>query len=148
VPLVISELSDYTVPRWGQMTARRMVEHLEWTFAISVGNIKVPSDLSEEKLKEMKLFLFSKKKKSHDFMIPVLGKKTPKLVYHDLFEARDVLNKSIEQFYKYYEDNPQARHINPVFGELGFVAWEYVHFKHCYHHLTQFGLIEEGIIEE
>ncbi|HKJ44420.1 MAG TPA: hypothetical protein VJ991_01220 [Balneolales bacterium] len=146
VPLVISELSDHTVPRWGQMTARQMVEHLIWTFAISVGKIKVPCDYSEEKLKKMKLFLLSNKAMPHEFKLPVLGKRPPKLVYHDLFEARDVLNKSIERFYTYYKNNPEAKHIHPVFGESGFKEWQYVHFKHCYHHLSQFGLIEEAVI--
>jgi oxepin-CoA hydrolase/3-oxo-5,6-dehydrosuberyl-CoA semialdehyde dehydrogenase len=48
----------------------------------------------------------------------------------------------VDNYYNYFNENPDAVLMNPTFGELNKDEWEQFHKKHLTHHLTQFGLIE------
>jgi hypothetical protein len=49
-------------------------------------------------------------------------------------------DKPVEDYYDYFEENPDSIFINPTFGPLNKEEWERFHIKHLTHHLTQFGL--------
>ena len=43
-------------------------------------------------------------------------------------------------------DGPRSNeqlYTHPIFGPIGYEEWHRTHYKHAYHHLLQFGLIEE-----
>jgi len=145
VPELITALKKDKSPIWGHLTAQHMVEHLTWTFVMSVGKIEVSCRETKEGLKKMRKFLFSDQPMPHEYKLPELGDGLPNLIYADFQQAQNAFLKSVEKFYEYYETNPKAVHTNPGFGDLGFEEWEYVHFKHCYHHLLQFGLITDEV---
>jgi len=48
---------------------------------------------------------------------------------------------NLKKFSIYYKENPEAEHMNFVFGKLNKEMWELMHKKHFTHHFEQFGLI-------
>lgn len=45
-------------------------------------------------------------------------------------------------FLQAYKDNSPREIMNPVFGLIGVEDWHRHHYKHFYHHLLQFNMIE------
>lgn len=75
---------------------------------------------------------------------PATGSETPNLTFQYLSPAVDKLKNEIRHFKLYYNENPNARNTHPIFGELGAEQWQKFHFKHCFHHSSQFGLITDS----
>ncbi len=63
------------------------------------------------------------------------------LQYADVKAAKSALFEVVAAFNLYYLSNADVKHMHPLFGRLGGKDWERVHYKHCFHHLLQFGLI-------
>ena len=126
---------------WGNMTPLQMVEHLAWGFGISTGRVLVECHLPEAKRERAKQFLYDRRPMPHDFMNPALVDGLPPLRHPGLGEARATLREEVDRFLTQAPADPGPPH--PIFGPLGLEEWERIHFKHCYHHLLQFGLIEE-----
>lgn len=78
------------------------------------------------------------------FVNPVTGNKLLELEYQNLLQAKKQLRQEIQHYREYYQEHPNATHINPVFGELNAEQWQKYHFKHCFHHLSQFGLVDQA----
>ena len=56
-------------------------------------------------------------------------------------EAIRNLTQEVEDYYKFFEENPEAVLTNPTFGDLNKAEWAVFHEKHFRHHFAQFGLI-------
>ena len=56
-------------------------------------------------------------------------------------DAKAALLGEIFRFIDHFHKQPDAVHVHPIFGPLGAEEWYRAQFKHCYHHLQQFGLI-------
>jgi hypothetical protein len=130
-------------PRWGKMTAQHMVEHLVWSFELSAGRIHVDCPFPEEQRERFKAFLRDDRPTPREFKNPVLPAELPALRYADLDAAKAALRIVAEGFLAPAGADPGARHMHPVFGPIGVEEWARSHFKHAYHHLLQFGLIDE-----
>jgi oxepin-CoA hydrolase/3-oxo-5,6-dehydrosuberyl-CoA semialdehyde dehydrogenase len=130
-------------PRWGKMTAQHMVEHLVWSYELSTGRVQVDCAFSEEQRERLKAFLRDNRPTPREFRNPVLPVDLPVLRYADLDAAKAALRVAAEGFFAQAGADPGARHMHPVFGPIGMVEWARSHFKHAYHHLLQFGLIDE-----
>ena len=52
--------------------------------------------------------------------------------------------KEVRRFVTLCGDHPEAVQTHPIFGPLVPEEWHRSHFKHCHHHLQQFGLIAKG----
>lgn len=142
LPLCVKSLKKQTEPVWGIMKAQHMIEHLFKAFEISTGNLRVRCTLPEKKIKDFQAFLYSDKPMPRGIKNPALGDKLPELLFPDLEEAKDQLLNEVQYFWTYYEKHPDATQISPFFGELNAEQWQRYHFKHCFHHLSQFGLVE------
>jgi oxepin-CoA hydrolase/3-oxo-5,6-dehydrosuberyl-CoA semialdehyde dehydrogenase len=129
-------------PRWGAMTAQQMVEHLQWGFEVSTGRVVLECPVPEAKRARMKPFLFNDTPMVHDFRNPALAAGLPSLRHPGLDSARAALADDIGRFLDYERSSPAAVHTHPVFGPITVEEWSRAHFKHAYHHLLQFGLIE------
>jgi oxepin-CoA hydrolase/3-oxo-5,6-dehydrosuberyl-CoA semialdehyde dehydrogenase len=138
----LAGLRDDATPRWGKMTARQMVEHLEWTFDVSTGRAHVECHLPEAKRDRMKVWLHDNRPSPPGFMNPALVEGLPPLRHGGLTEARLALRAAVDRFFDQAAAYPGAIHTHPVFGPLRVEQWSRTHFKHGYHHLVQFGLIE------
>jgi oxepin-CoA hydrolase/3-oxo-5,6-dehydrosuberyl-CoA semialdehyde dehydrogenase len=76
-----------------------------------------------------------------NIQVPALKGQLQPLRFPDLESAKSALFDELSLFHLYYDENPDAKHINPLFGELDKAQWLQLHFKHSHHHFTQFGLL-------
>nr|WP_299343715.1 DUF1569 domain-containing protein [Allomuricauda sp.] len=139
---MLKELQEHSKPSWGKMSPQQMVEHLIWTFDVSVGLIQVPCSTPENKIEAYKRFLTSNLPTRQNFRNPVLGDTLPDLHFKTLKDAIEGLEKKIEFFYDSERPNSKTLQTHPVFGPLDVEDWERSHYKHCFHHLQQFRLLE------
>ncbi|WKZ69456.1 MAG: DUF1569 domain-containing protein [Melioribacteraceae bacterium] len=137
----IEKLDDKTIPQWGTMTAQKMVEHLINTFRISSGKLEIECFTEERKLPILKRFLSSDKELPREFKSPANELVPQGYQFQTIEIAKSNLLKEVEDYYKFFDKKPDAKLINPTFGELNRGEWENFHIKHLTHHLTQFGLL-------
>lgn len=141
LPEIIDSIDEDVEADWGEMTIHHMIEHLILAFKVSTGKLEVECYTPEEKRSKLQAFLNMNRPMPKGFVNPVTGSGLLDLRYPNLSKAKAKLKEEIQDFLEYYENNPDASQMNPVFGELGAEQWKKFHFKHCYHHLSQFGLI-------
>ena len=126
---------------WGNMTPQHMIEHLVWAFQCSTGALVLRCHTPEQLLERAKRFLYDNRPTPRGFRNPELGEIPPAYQCASLQDARTWFNQELVRFSGYYQSHPKAVHVHPIFGPLGKEEWERSHFKHCCHHLLQFGLI-------
>ena len=140
----IACLAEDTLPLWGKMTPQHMIEHLVWAFKCSTGILEVPCRTPENLLERAKRFLYDNRPTPHEFKNPLLGENPLPFLFSSFAEAKDALHKEVARFVDHFREQPNAIHVHPVFGPLGAEEWQRSQFKHCYHHLLQFGLIDQS----
>lgn len=138
----LAGLQDDSRPGWGKMSARQMVEHLLWAFELSTGQAQAACSFSEAQREQLKAFLYINRPTPREFQNPVLAAGLPPLRHASLSEAKAALRAEVARFLRQAGDTPEALHMHPVFGPIGADEWARSHFKHAYHHLLQFGLID------
>jgi oxepin-CoA hydrolase/3-oxo-5,6-dehydrosuberyl-CoA semialdehyde dehydrogenase len=141
----LAVLKADTPPRWGRFTAQEMVEHLGWAFELSTGAAHVECSTPDAVLRRAKAFLHDQRPTPREFKNPVLAGGLPPPRFDDLDGARGALGEAVRSFLRAAREEPEARFTHPIFGLLTMDEWHRNHFKHCYHHLLQFGLIEERL---
>ena len=139
----LKNLQPDTKAVWGKMTPQHMVEHLIAAFQMSTGELTVECFNPPEKLPVLKKFLLSNRPLPKDFVNPIIGPDLHPLKFSNLNDAVTVLENTINKYYSFFENNPDAVFTNPTFGDLNGNEWEAFHKKHTTHHLLQFGLIEK-----
>jgi oxepin-CoA hydrolase/3-oxo-5,6-dehydrosuberyl-CoA semialdehyde dehydrogenase len=98
----------------------------------------------EERRVRARVFLYTNRPTPKEFKNPALPTdRPPALRYPGLAEARAALRRAIQDYQAHFRAHPEATHTHPLFGDLGAEDWERTHYKHCFHHLLQFGLIEQ-----
>jgi oxepin-CoA hydrolase/3-oxo-5,6-dehydrosuberyl-CoA semialdehyde dehydrogenase len=129
--------------KWGKMNLQQMVEHVTDFFNVSNGKIQLPFLSPEEHLPKLKAFLYSDKDFRENTKAPaqILGEEPAPVRNENSELALLKLEKSISNFYSYFETNAGAITTHPVFGPLNFEEWILLHYKHVTHHARQFGLI-------
>jgi len=137
----VDSLTEQSPALWGKMSAQHMVEHLIWSFRYSTGGLDVPCRTPEKLLERAKRFLHDSRQMPQLFKNPLLGEEPPPLELACLADAKVALRREIDCFQQHFQEEPGALHVHPVFGPLNAEEWQRSHFKHCYHHLLQFGLI-------
>jgi len=141
VPLALG-LSEASSPRWGRMRPQEMIEHLIWAFELSTGQARTECPVPAAEVPRMKKFLYDNRPTPREFMNPALAAGLPPLRYGSLREAIRALARELGCFI----DGPRSSgqlYTHPIFGPIGYDEWHRTHYKHTYHHLLQFGLIEE-----
>jgi len=137
----IGRLQENTIPVWGTMTSQKMVEHLVNTFRVSSAKLVVPCYTEERKLPVLKRFLISDRPLPREFKSPANELIPQGYQFQTIDIAKSNLLNEVEDYYKYFEQNPDSIIMNPTFGELNKEEWKQFHIKHLTHHLTQFGLL-------
>lgn len=140
----LSALRDDTRPGWGKMTAQQMVEHLIWAVEISTGKAQVECPFPEAQRERLKAFLYDNRPTPREFQNPALAAGLPPLRYAGTADATAALRHEVRRFLERAAATPGAARMHPVFGPIATEEWARSHFKHCYHHGLQFGLISEG----
>jgi hypothetical protein len=136
-------LSAGTKGNWGKMNAQQAIEHIADFFKVSSGKLIFTLHTPEALLPRYKEFLFSDTPFRENTRAPeTVVPKEPFALRNDSFTAAtDELQNEITGFVHFFSDNPNAKTLHPVFGELNFEEWILLHFKHVMHHAKQFGLI-------
>ena len=137
----LAALQEGAPARWGAMTAQQMVEHLAWGFELSTGRAAVECTVPEARRERYKAFLHDNTPMMHEFRNPALVAGLPPLRHPDLERAKAALAVEVRRFLDYA--GAAARHTHPVFGPLTAEEWSRAHFKHAYHHLLQFDLVDD-----
>lgn len=94
-------------------------------------------------IERMKPFLFDNTPMMHEFRNPALLAGLPPLRHPRLDAARAALAAEVSRFLEHERSSPGALHTHPVFGPITVEEWGRAHFKHAYHHLLQFDLIDD-----
>ncbi|HEX6983312.1 MAG TPA: DinB family protein [Balneolaceae bacterium] len=139
LPVAIESIEKDTNPAWGKMSSQHMIEHLLEAFEISTGKLQVQCRISAESQRKFKAFLHTSRPMPKGFRNPLTGSRLPALKYGSLEEAVERLNAEVQNFFAFCKEKPEAKCVNPTFGELNVEEWQKFHFKHCLHHLSQFG---------
>lgn len=139
---LIDKLEAGTPANWGLMSAQHMLEHLMLPLQFSRGLFDVPMVTPAEKVLRVKqLMLLSDAPLKRDFPAPFLKPGLQDLKYGSFEEAKQLLLTEIDLFLRFWEANPSAIFVHPIFGELNREEWYIFHRKHFTHHFTQFGLL-------
>lgn len=131
-------------PRWGKMNAQQMVEHLAMFVCLSTEKVRFPLAVSEDEIPQYKKFLLSDKLFRENTKAPssVLGETPMPVVFENLDAAIKKLHEAIDEFFNYFSNNLGKKTLHPTFGWLNYDEWLILHYKHAYHHLRQFELID------
>jgi hypothetical protein len=132
-------------PRWGAMTAQQMVEHLLWTFEVSTGRATLTCPTPPDQIERLKKFLYSNRATPEGFMNPALVEGLPALRHPDLRQAKGALQTEVDRFLDHQRTRRDVLTVHPIFGPITVEEWSRTHFKHCLHHLLQFGLLETAV---
>ncbi|MDQ7816321.1 MAG: DUF1569 domain-containing protein [Melioribacteraceae bacterium] len=122
------------------MTLQHMIEHLILAVRSSNGKLKIECFNPKEKIPALKRFLLSERPLPKNFINPVIGEDLLPLEYKNLKSAFSALKSEIDDYYIFFETNPETLTTNPTFGNLNKEEWDLFHKKHFTHHLEQFGL--------
>jgi hypothetical protein len=139
----MAALKEEAKPRWGIMNAQEMTEHLADFFDVSTEKVKTKLYTPEEHLPRYKEFLMSEKPFKENTKAPaeLLGDTPLPVRLSSLKEAKENLQKSIDDFIAYFKADDNKRTLHPAFGMLNYDEWVRLHYKHVVHHLNQFGLM-------
>ena len=122
-------------PRWGRMSAPQMMVHITDAMRMATGELAVRAKKHPARLPPLKQLLI--------YVVPMAkGLPTaPEL----LARAPESIDSEIEAFRSAVERFVACPpgHVwpdHPIFGSMSRAAWGVLAYKHCDHHLTQFGV--------
>ncbi len=137
----LSKLTQNSKPAWGKMSPQEMIEHIEHTYRIASGEIQNFEVVTPEKILDKvqaTLYNYEPMPKNYDFP---LAKKQATLNHPDLETAKAKMLEARNQYLEFFNENPEAKTKNVVFGELNKYEWYLLERKHLNHHFTQFTII-------
>lgn len=143
LPELLEKLPADRAPKWGQMTAQHMVEHISGTMLISNGRLAWPHPGGTEwgLANRARLLAPGFEDYPKNLRVPGVPETPAALRFPDLETAKGKFLGEIARFFTFFNENPEARPVHPLFGEMNFEEWKTVHSVHFKHHFRQFGLI-------
>ncbi len=133
----LSLLTADTKPKFGILTAQLMVEHLAVTVQFSNGNKPLQNYREENRLIE---YLMSNQEMPTGAKFFLVGNNLAEPITNNFAEAVNYLITELNDFDKYFIENPQHTPTHGVFGNLDKIQWQIAHSKHFTHHFKQFGI--------
>lgn len=142
VPLLLNHLKPDTTPLWGSMTPQQMVEHLQFSLAVTTG-AKIMKVITPWYMQPfLKFFILSNRPIPKNIKFPGNKEgKLPPLKYASLEEAKAQLIRAIEDTIYFMRKSPEVKTSHPLGGVFTPDNWRIFHYKHFTHHLRQFGLL-------
>jgi len=135
----LNKLRADAKPLWGKMTAQHMVEHLTDVVRIGSDPHDSPLAVPEEQVEAMQAFLYSDEPIAKNIPNPAV-REDYVCRNADLPQAIEELSEAWTAYEAYYQANPTAKVLHPMFGDLDKKGWDRMHAKHFTHHFTQFGV--------
>lgn len=142
----LSAIPHDTPARWGTMNVWQMIEHLAWPFKVANGTITMPQTTPDDKLERVRAIgLFNDRPMQHNFQNPLYTDEYKQLRNAGIEEALVELNNDIELFISSFKTQDDSfTRMHNIFGPLNYHEWLQFHYKHCTHHLEQFGVVIDG----
>jgi hypothetical protein len=132
----IASVTSASVPRWGQMDAKAMLNHLKQSALMALGELPVAN-------KNKRAFQVFPIKHLILYVVPFpKGAPTaPELLVSDGASV-DAVRSELVALIDRIGAGPSAGDgpVHPLFGRLSFQEWGVATYKHTDHHLRQFGL--------
>ena len=140
---LLEKLTETSTATWGKMNAQQAIEHLADIFDVSSGKLMFDLVTPEEHLPKYRDFLYSEKEFRENTKAPesLIGSEPVAPKQTSVAASLKHLRRSLDDFFHYFELNPTAKTMHPVFGLLSFEEWILLHYKHVRHHLRQFALL-------
>jgi oxepin-CoA hydrolase/3-oxo-5,6-dehydrosuberyl-CoA semialdehyde dehydrogenase len=139
----LNRLTPETQPKWGQMSAQRMVEHLTDTLQMATGKNPQKLEIPEDKIERMQAFLGTDKPMLQNMAVPFATPEMNDQLRHEELEL--AIDEFVEEwlyFEELFESEPGKTALHPFYGELTYEQWLRLSEKHHTHHFAQFGLID------
>ena len=136
----LNRLNANQTALWGKMSPQHMVEHLYKTVQASINEIEMKIFTEEKRIPVLKKLFLGDRLLPKEFMNPAIGPDLINLEFENLDTAIKELENVLIRYDKYFEQNPFAKTIHPIFGPLDKSEWDIFHQKHFKHHLSQFGI--------
>ena len=138
----IKQLDPSAERRWGLMNVQQMIEHMSDSFRIANGkDIHTGILTPEEKLPRLQAFVISDnpfKENTKNILLP----ETPPAAKHtSIQDSISELEHEVNDFFSRFESDKLQTIRNPFFGDLNYEQWVALQYKHCWHHLNQFGVM-------
>lgn len=139
----LKKLTVDSKAQWGTLTPQLMVEHLEYTYRISGGQIQDFEITTPEKYLERTyetLYDYKPMPREYDFPLAEQSK-INEAIHPDLETAKLKMLEARADYLAFFKENPEAKTKNAVFGNLGKFDCYLLERKHLNHHFGQFGLL-------
>jgi len=135
----LNSLDGNTKPQWGTMNVHQMIEHLAWPFMASNGKMMMPLSTPEDKVERVKAIgLLNDRPMQRLFNNPILTDEYKALKHPNIESAIEALRNEVDLFMHHFKTSQTEVH--NIFGSLNYNEWLWFHYKHCKHHLEQFGI--------
>jgi len=141
IPL-LKKLNADTKGKWGVMDAQHMVEHFVDAVKNASGKLILPVVNTGERLEKSREFLMTEKQFKENTKNPLIGDASFPLRKANMNAAIGKLQEELNYFFQVFENNPNLKTTNSIFGELDYAMNVQLLHKHALHHLRQFGLVE------
>ena len=139
----LSKIPEDATPLWGKMNIHQVVEHLADAVKLATKNNIIPLITPIENLERMNAFAKSDRPLRQNTINPIMPENPAPTRKKTIQESLEVLKQSLEKFHENYALNPEMSVLNPFFGDLDYEGQSNLLYKHCLHHLAQFGLTVE-----
>ncbi len=141
LPKLLHTLNPDAKGNWGVMNGQQMVEHFAESVSFATGKNNQNLYTPPEHLPKYKEFVMSERHFKPNTKNALLADTAYPLAKPTMQDAIAHLEKEIELFINYFEENQGATLTNSFFGELNFEEWTTLLYKHAVHHCKQFGLL-------
>ena len=131
----LSRLAPDTHPRWGTMNASQMLAHITDAIRMATGDLVVKARRHPGRLPPLKQLLI--------YVLPMpKGLPTaPELIARAPSSFSGEMGAFLGAMQQFAARNANAEWPDhPVFGTMSRHAWGVLAYKHCDHHLKQFGV--------
>ncbi len=134
----LAQLTLDAKPQWGKLNDPALLEHLNATLLLSLGELPGIEDKSTWFMRNIigkifHLIPLPKNVKAPDSF-------TPPPSTDNLETLLEVLDRNVKRFIEISEKNPNQIGVSPMFGPIPLRQWRKVQYSHMQHHLKQFRL--------
>ncbi|MCE3280031.1 MAG: hypothetical protein K0S44_2222 [Bacteroidetes bacterium] len=140
-PKLLRTLSPEVKGAWGVMNGQQMVEHMAESISFATGKNNQSLHTPAEHVGKYKEFAMSDKEFKPNTKNALMAEEPLPVQKKNMQEAIADLEKEINNFISYFENNKGATLTNSFFGDLNFEEWTHLLHKHAVHHCKQFGLL-------
>jgi uncharacterized protein DUF1569 len=135
----LGKLAPDTKPEWGSMTPEDLLRHLNSVFRYGLGQGPDLPDRSNWKRRNIirPLLLYGIVKIPRNVPLP---RQAREAVLKGPAVELETLHATLKEYLSAAETGALKPRRHPLLGDLGVDGWARFHYRHCEHHLGQFGV--------